>query len=379
MSDFYDDYAPSFKSTLSIKDWAIVIDEYAFLADPAGQIRALEELPLDYIEEKIANASLAQSIVLSESPMFVPAFLRESINANSLPAPTSSKIVAGSCGAHQRTSQFTFNGTIHRFQYPSSLSASIDLFHEAPVIVGVISKPENCARRQMIRQSWGRNRRVFFLLRGQDWSDLAEEFYQFGDILWMKDKTPSSSEAHETMILSLMFLRAIEQHVESYSHMILTNDNNYVDVDRIEMILHFRRPDYWSGCVAHNSTSSADDNDGAPISFSLPSRLGYVLSRKLCHCAAKKISDSSFSSSLVGIPVEDQAIIGILADRCGVRCEDYGWDEERNWDEHYFSNVATGREFFYLNERLLWKKQMSPYYEPIATEAEEELVDIEMT
>jgi hypothetical protein len=148
VSDFYEEYAPSssFKSILAIKDWTIVIDEAEFLADPAGQIRALNDLPLSFMNEKIANVSLAQSIVLSGSPYFVNAFLRESIRASNLPAPADNSV-----SAHQRKSKISINGTVYRYRYPTLLVGSIDFFHEAPIIVGVFSSPEHCARREVIR------------------------------------------------------------------------------------------------------------------------------------------------------------------------------------------------------------------------------------
>jgi hypothetical protein len=161
VSDFYEEYAPSFKSILAIKDWTIVIDEAEFLKDPAGQVRALNELPLAFMEEKIANVSLAQSIVLSESPYFVNAFLQESIRASNLPVPVDDIVLA-----HQRKSSFSINGTMYQYRYSTLLLGSIELFHEAPVIVGVFSSPEHSTRRQVIRESWSKNRRVFFILSG---------------------------------------------------------------------------------------------------------------------------------------------------------------------------------------------------------------------
>jgi hypothetical protein len=150
-------------------------------------------------------------------------------------------------------------------------------------------------------------------------------------------------------IQSSMFAHALEEHVESYSYMGLTNDDNYVDMDKIELLLHLHRPDYWGGC-----------NDPEK-------RLGYFVSRKFNHCAVKKVSEDSIAHYLMSY---GSTAISVLTEECGVKCTDFGWNYTDDW-ANPITEVASGRDFFYLDEGLLWSKQTSPYYEGIATDEEE--------
>jgi hypothetical protein len=83
VSDWYPEYAPTFASTLDMRDFCIFIDEKRFLVDPGGELRALEQLPESTIRSKIRALAFAQKVVAWDHPesVFVQAFLRESVTA----------------------------------------------------------------------------------------------------------------------------------------------------------------------------------------------------------------------------------------------------------------------------------------------------------
>jgi hypothetical protein len=76
-------YAPTFKSSVNMKEYAIFIPEKAFLQDPLRELVKLTELTETEIQEKLEALAFAQRVVLPDHPesLFVPAFLRETILA----------------------------------------------------------------------------------------------------------------------------------------------------------------------------------------------------------------------------------------------------------------------------------------------------------
>jgi hypothetical protein len=81
--DSYPLYAPTFKSSVNMRDYAIFIPEKAFLEDPLRELRKLADLTETEIREKLEALAFAQRVVLPDHPesLFVPAFLRESLLA----------------------------------------------------------------------------------------------------------------------------------------------------------------------------------------------------------------------------------------------------------------------------------------------------------
>jgi len=96
VSDLYPRYAPSYKSTLHISEYAILINETEFLSNPWGELhRVYSSLTEMDIKRKIHAIALAQRVVFPDHPdsLFVPAFLREAW----LSIPESDRVVG--CGS----------------------------------------------------------------------------------------------------------------------------------------------------------------------------------------------------------------------------------------------------------------------------------------
>jgi hypothetical protein len=83
VSDLYEYYAPTFRSSLDMRDFCIFIDEAHFLNDPGRTLQELDELSEDQVRAKLAGLRFAQRVVAPDHPesLFVPAFLHETDQA----------------------------------------------------------------------------------------------------------------------------------------------------------------------------------------------------------------------------------------------------------------------------------------------------------
>jgi hypothetical protein len=76
-------YAPMFKSTLNMSDYAVILDEEEMLRNPTETLLKLRELSDEEIEMKIMHLAFAQKVIFTDHPesLFVPAILKEAIMA----------------------------------------------------------------------------------------------------------------------------------------------------------------------------------------------------------------------------------------------------------------------------------------------------------
>ena len=79
VSNLLEYYSPTFKSSIAMSDYSIILDEDEFLADPIATVLKLNALSEDVICEKLAYLELAQRLFLPDHPesLFVPALLHE--------------------------------------------------------------------------------------------------------------------------------------------------------------------------------------------------------------------------------------------------------------------------------------------------------------
>jgi hypothetical protein len=79
VSDLLEYYSPTFKSSIAMSDYSIILDEDEFRADPIATVLKLNELSEEVICEKLAYLELAQRLFLPDHPesLFVPALLHE--------------------------------------------------------------------------------------------------------------------------------------------------------------------------------------------------------------------------------------------------------------------------------------------------------------
>jgi hypothetical protein len=76
-------YAPMFKSTLNMSDYAVMLDEKDLLNDPRMTLLKLDNMTEDEIRVKIEHLAFAQRVIFTDHPrsLFVPAFLKEAVLA----------------------------------------------------------------------------------------------------------------------------------------------------------------------------------------------------------------------------------------------------------------------------------------------------------
>jgi hypothetical protein len=81
VSDFYPYFSPTLRQSISMDDYAIIIDEATFLKDPLAATRAVErEMEGPYkIQAKLEGLAFSQRLFFPDHPqsLFVPALLRE--------------------------------------------------------------------------------------------------------------------------------------------------------------------------------------------------------------------------------------------------------------------------------------------------------------
>jgi hypothetical protein len=76
-------YSPIMKSTINMTDYSIMLDETRFVENPERELLSLLDLSDETIEAKLKHLAFAQKVTLLDHPesLFVPAFLREAVNA----------------------------------------------------------------------------------------------------------------------------------------------------------------------------------------------------------------------------------------------------------------------------------------------------------
>lgn len=82
VSDALPMYQPIFQSLLGYKDFSIVVDEAAFLLQPAGTLNnAIKLLSIEELRSKISGLALVQRMLVLDHPrsLFVPAFVHETV------------------------------------------------------------------------------------------------------------------------------------------------------------------------------------------------------------------------------------------------------------------------------------------------------------
>lgn len=309
VSDDYPLYAPTFKSSLAMEDYAIFIEEAKFHEDPTGELLKLQNVPEDLIRSKLKGMEVAQKLAVPSHPesLFVPALLKEIVLAEE-------NVVSQRPQVYVQEDYAVLSGWEFLYRYPSTFAEPHESHdsHTIDLITGVISKSPHKNARHSIRGTWADERqgRVFFVVAGP-WEDIQEEFFEYGDILWLNMIEDKSLSANKVQF----FLHAVDTHVESYDYVMKTTDDTYVWLDDVEHHLESSKADYWGTCHTRDSSLSSDGK-----SLQYAHSMGYVLSREFNECAASHIA------TLGLMDTKDDVATGELAELCGVTCQEDGWD-----------------------------------------------------
>ena len=76
-------YAPMFKSTINMSEYAVILDEEEMLTNTTETLLKLREMTTEEIELKIMHLAFAQRVIFTDHPqsLFVPALLKEAVMA----------------------------------------------------------------------------------------------------------------------------------------------------------------------------------------------------------------------------------------------------------------------------------------------------------
>ncbi len=184
--------------------------------------------------------------------------------------------------------------------------------------VGVLSG--YAPKRQAVRNTWGKDVCVYFIVGKKDGAWPEEEATHHGDLLLL-----DMEEVYHgiTSILpyktAIWFYLAHEQFPQAM-HVLKTDDDSYVEMGGLQVELTRAQPDYW-GCVHRGASPVRDPKN----KYFLPSSMwnesvfpdycsgaGYVLSRKALECFVSKIGNQTY------IAREDVST-GIVMQTCGIR------------------------------------------------------------
>ena len=79
VSNMLEYYAPIFKSSIAVSDYAIMVDEHEFLADPVAALMKVKNSSEEVLCEKVEYLRLAQRLLIPDHPesLFVPALLHQ--------------------------------------------------------------------------------------------------------------------------------------------------------------------------------------------------------------------------------------------------------------------------------------------------------------
>jgi hypothetical protein len=255
VSDYYEEYAAPFKSTLSMHDFCFILDEQKFLADPTKELLVLKSLPDEVIKAKLLNLTLAQQVVLPDHQhsWFVNAFLKETLAVDERYVPD----VYTRVPVQVETDATIISGRRVGYRFPSTFAdAALEDGGDSDsdsllLITGIISTASHHNRRHAIRGTWAASssddttRRIFFVVSGP-WHEIEREFLEHGDMLWLEDMDEGRQFlTYKTQV----FFSAVDTHIALYDYIFMTHDDSYAGLDALQRIAQTRKPDYWGHCA----------------------------------------------------------------------------------------------------------------------------------
>lgn len=194
------------------------------------------------------------------------------------------------------------------------------------MVFGILSL--NRSRRDVIRDTWGDGKRIFFLVAG-NWGDIEDEYNEFGDMIWtdMLDRyrIDEFDPRHGALTTKTsIFLYAMHTHVlkenPDIKYIFKTDDDSYVDKIQLEReIGGMGEVNYWGNC-REGLTPIRDENNRWYASFrSYPYTTfppycqgsGYVMSTKFLDCAVGEGNIETMPYN-----VNEDVFAGLLAERC---------------------------------------------------------------
>ena len=194
--------------------------------------------------------------IKQDTPVASPSVYEKTINKT---VSTSNNVT----GAHPSSSIYTENHfwlprqlQATRYRFPRSRqesSAETTTRSDRPIIVvGILSAAATPERREWVRNTWLHNQTTSaFFLVGGNWTDeLATEFEQYRDLLWVD--TPEGYRRLTEKVAGFCAVIAQELDPSSYDYVMKTDDDSYVVLD--DMIDQILVPDHKKKLTANVTT-----------------------------------------------------------------------------------------------------------------------------
>ena len=193
------------------------------------------------------------------------------------------------------------------------------------LLVGVLSN--NATMRQTIRETWGSALRakhqVFFLVANQDFKSIEAEYEKESDLLWLD----MENNYYKLTYMTSAMLTIFHRHA-TYTHILKTDDDCYVHVDRVMKYLEQLSPSvHYLGHMPQleplRDTEEVSERyrkyilsrEDYPFPYFAPYAAGpgYIVTPTMNECVVREISMIRY------MPFED-VFVGLLAERCGIEC-----------------------------------------------------------
>lgn len=233
----------------------------------------------------------------------------------------------------------TIAGLEVNYTFPSTVAG-----WSTNVIIGVLSSSTALGkkRRQVIRKTWANGNRVLFLVASPT-TDLFAELEQHQDLFILH--LPEAYRAGDSVlpVKSQAFFHMVRMKIKSYKYLLKTDDDSFIQVDRLTDRLRATSPDYWGLVVPAGVEPNRDPGHIWYVSMEqypeprFPAYCqgwGYAMSRKFVECAVAKLPNSRYS------PNEDVAT-GILARACNVTAT-HDHSVLEGFTRHYLAGLQQG-------------------------------------
>jgi hypothetical protein len=225
------------------------------------------------------------------------------------------------------------------------------------ILIGVLSVAKNVDARNAIRDTWGRNQALLFVMAGNWTAELEQEALFHQDVLWLDRPETYDGLPYKTFC----FLEVARKHTiaSSFDYVYKTDDDVYLNMDKLhQLLIHdFARPDYF-GHILHMGIIRNPTRKWAVTEQEYPNAThfhpfnigaGYAISSKILKdnpCVAQEMVQQSF------LPLEDVSI-GWVMHKCQIqRVEHFGWEYWDNpWLFEYVPPWSTYQSHFFHSGR----------------------------
>ena len=228
------------------------------------------------------------------------------------------------------------------------------------IVVGVLSGAggKGPLHRDSIRSTWARDRDgVYFIVAGP-WEDIQAEYEKYRDLIWIEEGEVYEGEESVLPFKTEVFVHIISRYSlpgkAGFEYLFKTDDDSYVDLNKLEKTISSKGYDYWGCCTEDHFKPLRSPTRKWRVTFDLyPEEYyplycqgaGFAMSRKFVKCMSEQLKDFRYN------PFEDVSV-GLLAERCGVepisdfaKIKQYRTEEA---GEKKMLNNAEKKEIFFL-------------------------------